>query len=484
MRKKYGRLFVLAFVPVMVLLILGGCSDSGSSVTAIAFDSSSEVLYTGDTVTLTVTSTDDTYTFSSSDTDVATVSGDGVVTAVGHGTADITATTTDGTSASCTVSVSDVYIAATNGSDNSGYFIKYNGGFGNGVLVDSDLNSAGNAYFTTDIFTSSDGTIYISGMYDSDTIYAADGSDTYIPCYWVKTPSGTSFTRTDLDTTANSNYRVYAIYEDGGTVYTAGADSSGYACMWKDGTIYSLSSTTGSLCTGIYVDDGTVYLSGKDDDGAGNILAYYWVVDSSDGSVTASGSLATDTNNSESIDVVEENGNIYLAGFHNDGTYDLATYWEIPAGGTLSEKNLIASNSNDSSYLASLYMIGDTLYMGGMTVTSAVDGTGAPASTAVFTDSTNPVGFYSWYTKDFGSSFTKPVGTADNTGGIDIAVNQGNGDVLLASLYFDGDSSFYNYIIKGSDMSVLKDASGTETNLSIGDGKSEMISNSVSVSIY
>ncbi len=478
-RKKLLHLSVILGFTVLVFMgVFPGCSDSGATATptAIAFGSSSEALYTGDTVTLSVTSTDSSYTLSSSNEAVATVSSTGVVTGVGSGTAVITATTTDGTSASCTIAVSDVYVVATNGNDDSGYFIKYNGGFGNGVLVDPALNSNGNAYFTTDVFTAADGTIYISGMYD-------DGTGNYIPCYWVKAPSDTSFTRTDLDTTADADYRVYAVYEEGGTVYTAGSDSSGYACMWKDTTINSLNNNTAGACVGLFVDGGTVYLSGRDADSSGNNLAYYWVVDST-GSVTSSGSLVTDTNTSEAFSVTEKDGTVYLAGFHNDGTYDLATFWEIPSGGSVSETTLIAANDNDSSYASSLFMNGDTLYIGGMTVTKAVDDTGVSASTAVVTNETNPTGFYSWYTKDSGSSFTYPVGQTENIGGFDIAVNSNNGDVLFSSMYFDGNTSFYNDIIKGSAISSFKDASGADTELSIGDGAAEMIFNSVSVTIH
>lgn len=83
------------------------------SATSISLNNSSISLVEGTTATLTATvlpsnATNKTVSWKSSDSNVATVS-EGIVTAVGKGTATITATTTDGTnlSATCTVTVSD-----------------------------------------------------------------------------------------------------------------------------------------------------------------------------------------------------------------------------------------------------------------------------------------------------------------------------------------------------------------------------------------
>ncbi len=81
-------------------------------VTGVTLDKTSLALVVGDTATLTATvqpqdATDKTVTWSSSDDKIATVDAKGKVTAVGPGTATITATAADdsGKSASCTVTV-------------------------------------------------------------------------------------------------------------------------------------------------------------------------------------------------------------------------------------------------------------------------------------------------------------------------------------------------------------------------------------------
>ena len=79
------------------------------AVTSVTLSATSKTLYTGDveTLTATVSPTNATYptvTWSSANTSVVTVSQTGVVTAVGPGTAKVTATA-DGKSASCTFTV-------------------------------------------------------------------------------------------------------------------------------------------------------------------------------------------------------------------------------------------------------------------------------------------------------------------------------------------------------------------------------------------
>lgn len=83
---------------------------SVTPVTGVTLDKTSNTVKVGDTFTLTPTiapadATDKSYSWSTSDGSVATIS-DGLVTAVGVGTADITVTTTDGSfTATCAVTV-------------------------------------------------------------------------------------------------------------------------------------------------------------------------------------------------------------------------------------------------------------------------------------------------------------------------------------------------------------------------------------------
>lgn len=84
--------------------------------TAISLDKTSATVYTGKTVTLKATltpsNTTDRITWTSSDTSIATVS-NGVVTGVAEGKATITAKTTSGKTASCTVNVKQNIIKVT-----------------------------------------------------------------------------------------------------------------------------------------------------------------------------------------------------------------------------------------------------------------------------------------------------------------------------------------------------------------------------------
>ena len=83
---------------------------SVTHVTGVTLDATSKTMVVGETFTLTPTiapadATDKTYSWSTSDGNVATIS-NGLVTAVGVGTADITVTTTDGSlTATCAVTV-------------------------------------------------------------------------------------------------------------------------------------------------------------------------------------------------------------------------------------------------------------------------------------------------------------------------------------------------------------------------------------------
>ena len=85
-------------------------TEDTKPVTSISLDRTSLDLSVGNTATLTATvlptdATDKTVTWSSSNTSIATVNRSGLVTAVGSGTATVTASTSNGKSATCTVRV-------------------------------------------------------------------------------------------------------------------------------------------------------------------------------------------------------------------------------------------------------------------------------------------------------------------------------------------------------------------------------------------
>ncbi|MFI3200452.1 MAG: GH25 family lysozyme [Eubacteriales bacterium] len=105
--------------PAKVTVTTKGVNASGSSLTktievtvssntSISLDNATLSLLTGNTQKLTASVqnlSDQTVVFSSSDSAVATVASDGTVTGVSVGTAVITATATDGTNATCAVTI-------------------------------------------------------------------------------------------------------------------------------------------------------------------------------------------------------------------------------------------------------------------------------------------------------------------------------------------------------------------------------------------
>ena len=170
-------------------------------VTGVSLNKTTTTLTVGDTETLTATvspdgATDKTVTWSSSDTDVATVE-NGVVTAVGSGTANITVTATNGTddtsddkTATCAVTVnaaivtSAVTLNVNGGTINSGNITEYTEG--TGATLPTDVTKDGHQF---------------GGWYDNEgltgsPVTAISASDTGNKEYWAKwteNPSSVSY---------------------------------------------------------------------------------------------------------------------------------------------------------------------------------------------------------------------------------------------------------------------------------------------------
>ena len=107
--KKFVKIALTTFIVCALLLSIVGCGTPDVDATSITLDKTTLVVEVDDTATITATVlpsdvTDSTVTWTSSDTTVATVT-DGVVVAVGVGNATITATTHNGLTATCNVSV-------------------------------------------------------------------------------------------------------------------------------------------------------------------------------------------------------------------------------------------------------------------------------------------------------------------------------------------------------------------------------------------
>lgn len=170
-------------------------------VTGVSLNKTTTTLTVGDTETLTATvnpddATNKTVTWSSSDTAVATVE-NGVVTAVGSGTANITATATNGTddtsddkTATCAVTVnaatvkSSVTLNVNGGTINSGNITEYTEG--TGATLPTDVTKDGHQF----------GGWYDNSGLTGSPVTAISTSDTGNKEYWAKwtaNPSAVSY---------------------------------------------------------------------------------------------------------------------------------------------------------------------------------------------------------------------------------------------------------------------------------------------------
>ena len=175
--------------------VYGYANPTTVDVTGVSLNKTTTTLTVGDTETLTATvSPDDasekSVTWSSDDTSVATVE-NGVVTAVGSGTANITVTTTDGSkTASCAVTVnaaivtSAVTLNANGGTINSGNITEYTEG--TGAALPTDVTKDGHQF----------GGWYDNAGLTGSPVTAISTSDTGNKEYWAKwtaNPSAVSY---------------------------------------------------------------------------------------------------------------------------------------------------------------------------------------------------------------------------------------------------------------------------------------------------
>jgi len=176
--------------------VYGPANPTTVDVTGVSLNKTTTTLTVGNTETLTATVTPDdasdkSVTWSSDKTSVATVDPNGLVTAVGAGTANITVTTTDGSkTASCAVTVnaatvkSSVTLNVNGGTINSGNITEYTEG--TGATLPTDVTKDGHQF---------------GGWYDNDgltgsPVTAISTSDTGDKEYWAKwtaNPSSVSY---------------------------------------------------------------------------------------------------------------------------------------------------------------------------------------------------------------------------------------------------------------------------------------------------
>lgn len=306
------------------------------SVTSIKLSDETISLNAGESKALTVTiepdnATNKNVTWKSDDEAIATVDGEGNVTAVTGGSAKITATTEDGgLTASCTVTVIEkellLYAVGQEAVPNMYYYYAtvWNNGkrtvlsdgsydaFCNGIYADGETIYVVGCEATGDLVDDgyyepyhqnvgviwkfkageedkaekaviSDGkyaTSPIAVTVANGKVYVA-GFDT--PVYDRRVILWTDGTPQYL-TDGSSDALAYCIFSDGNDVYVGGyiqpADNKqgGIATIWKNGVAQSLTSgNTIAKVNAIYVEDGKIYAAGAEKESGGKWKGVLWI---------------------------------------------------------------------------------------------------------------------------------------------------------------------------------------------------------------
>lgn len=198
--------------------VYGYANPTTVDVTGVSLNKTTTTLTVGDTETLTATvspagATDKTVTWSSDKTNVATVDANGKVTAVAEGTANITATATNGTddksddkTATCAVTV----VSAATPISYTVTFKVANGSWDDGTTADKSVTLDGNEGDTLKLSA------------DQIPAVGTKPNDGYKAGSWDVTPS------TDTAISSNVTYTyTYVADSSGGSSDSGSGDSSG-----------------------------------------------------------------------------------------------------------------------------------------------------------------------------------------------------------------------------------------------------------------
>ncbi len=409
MRSLFSSLSVILLV--VFITIFSACNtggDSDVSVTGVTLNKSETSLLAGATETLTATvlpdnATNQDVSWSSSDSAVATVSAEGVVTAVAAGTAIITVTTDDGDfTAGCETVVNTgssdppgdpvVYVA--------GYYLDSAGGdhkvaayWKDGVLQADLYNVAGHSAEALSVF--SDGTdVFIVGYYNDGTstnacywkngqaavalpeqgagnskalsVFMENGiayiagyhTDTNeYACYWtVDTSNNDTISRVDFENT--TEIKAEDIFRSGGIVYVVGyyvSSGESIPCFWEGGVRYDLErdgNTGHGFAKSISVSNGVKYIGGYQ-----NNKSCYWT-----GSTTAPSKNDLYTaNTAHGFGITLQGTDVYVAGRYWDGVFK-SCYWKDDGSVTTVDMVQDAS-ANAQAY--SIDLSGNDVYVSG-----------------------------------------------------------------------------------------------------------------------
>jgi uncharacterized protein YjdB len=208
--------------------------------------------------------TDKTVTWESNATAFVTVdAATGEITAVAEGSAVVTATTANGKSASCNVTVSnikDVYVAGheISGSRTSAKLWK------NGIAQSLEGTAGTNTTYAKSVFVSGSN-VYVAGSETNGSVYT--------PKLWT---NGTVQSLASGAYSAEAN----AVFVSGGDVYAAGYESNGtkaVATIWKNGASQALSNgANDAYAYSVSVSNsGDVYVAGYESNGSRSVATVW-----------------------------------------------------------------------------------------------------------------------------------------------------------------------------------------------------------------
>jgi uncharacterized protein YjdB len=313
-------------------------------------------------------------TWSSSDTSVATVAG-GLVSAVNGGTATITATSDEGgRTASCIVTVANVYVAGYEFSSGVPVAKLWKNGTGQNLSSGSNQASANSIYSSGDI-------VYVAGNErpiarlwtnnvpqnlthgptnaEAHSVHVYDNI-VYVAGFEINS-QGRSVAKlwkngipTDL-TDGSGNAEATSVYVSGDVVYVAGHETVSnriVARLWINEQALSLSSgSTDTFATAVYVLGSNFYVAGYER-APGASAARLWV----NGNVQ---NLTDGNRNAIAKSVYVSNGTILVAGHETSAQgRTVATLWVNGNAQRLSTETRDASAN-------SVYMVSDDIYVAG-----------------------------------------------------------------------------------------------------------------------
>ncbi|NVN16967.1 hypothetical protein GUA46_01330 [Muricauda sp. HICW] len=370
-------------------------------VTKLELDKEGMELYTGDTGELSIFALEadveetSTPVWSSDNTDVATVDQEGNVTAVAEGEAVITVTV-DNASATATVVVktdvfpegTDVYVAGNDGSkpvfwkNGEKTVLSEENGLARSVYVDGEdvyvvgqLNAHPALWKNGELTILAENSEYLENT--AASVFVDNGGNVYVVGHEYRDPNLVALLWINgVEQVLESSQGYVAKYANSvqvlnGDVFIAGSSSENQvlkATLWTNGTPAILDAITTSHHTyAVFADgDNNVYVAGK---GGNPGYAAYW----NNGSMKF---LPDPIFNGSAHSVYASNGNVYFAGYVDDGTFKPVLWKNNDAPQYLSDtfgraeavfvhndKVYVAGIMSDNGYKPTLWIDGEKVFL-------------------------------------------------------------------------------------------------------------------------